>query len=130
MKKSIMLTAMVALIAASVGFVGGKELPVEQDAGNYMVLVEFTMDASQSFADALESMNTFGKSAQSIGLNVRTFMHEWGPSNSFYMTIETESWEEIGSVFERMVEAMPELMNEPFGFSGHSDIIMRELPIQ
>ena len=57
-------------------------------------------------------------------------MHEWGPSNSFYMTIETDSWEEIGTILERMGEQMPELLAEPFGFGNHSDIIMRELPIQ
>ena len=95
-----------------------------------MVFLEFTMDADQSFAGAMETINTYGKAAQGLGLNARTFMHEWGPSNSFYMTIETDSWEEIGTLFERMVEAMPALMNEPFGFAGHSDVILRELPIQ
>ena len=130
MKRSAALTAVLVLSAASVGFVGGKSQPAQQEASTYLVLTEFTMDADQSFAQAMETMNTWGKAGQALGLDVRTFMHEWGPSNSFYMTIETDSWDEIGTVFERMGEQMPELLTEPFGFGGHSDIIMRELPIQ
>ena len=129
MKRPLLLGLTLALLAGSVGFVSMTK-DGEQEAPTYLVMAEFTLGADQSFAEALETMNTWGQAGPALGLNVRTFMHEWGPSNSFYMTVETNDWNEIGTLFERMVDQMPELMNEPFGWAGHSDIIMRELPIQ
>ncbi|MDH3223005.1 MAG: hypothetical protein OEO23_04750 [Gemmatimonadota bacterium] len=130
MNKPLLLTLALVLLAGSVGFVGGVARDAEQQAPNYLIQAEFTLGENQSYAEALETMNRWGQAGQSLGLNIRTFMHEWGPGNSFYLIIETSDWEEVGTLFERMVEQMPELMNEPFGWGGHSDIIMRELPIQ
>lgn len=118
-----------SLAAIALGVYTARGLPAQEQTANYAVLVSFEMSGQQSFEEALGVVTEWGNLMRGLGVDARAFIHEWGPSNSFYLLIETDDWNEIGTLFDRMGEASPELMTRPFGFAGHSDLIMRELPL-
>jgi hypothetical protein len=56
-------------------------------------------------------------------------MHEWGSAPALYIVSETQDWNAIGTIFEDLTAALPEFTAEPFGFAGHGDEILMEIPV-
>ena len=122
--------ATLALAFAAALPAGAQEAtPTPEEPRTYVALLEFSLDADQTIGGALEKLNDFGRAIRDSGFDVRTLIHEMGATNSVYLLIETEDWNALGTLFDRVLEQMPELMTEPFGWAGHSDLIMREVPI-
>ena len=49
---------------------------------------------------------------------------------AFYIISETTDWGAIGTMFADLLAVQPDFMTTPFGFSGHSDNILTEIPVE
>ena len=54
-------------------------------------------------------------------------MHYWGPRIALYLIMEPKSWQAIHDHAVKMRVELPDIMNQPFKFAGHSDNIVTEI---
>lgn len=130
MKSRTLVLMLVALTAAVAGYTTARSGAEVEQERTYRVMLEFKMGGTQTFEGAVASATEWTQAFKTFGYDARLFMHEWGPSNSFYIFIETTDWNAISTIFDEVGNEMPELLSQPFGWAGHSDIIMRELPVE
>jgi len=123
----------VALASAALGLTGGRLFAADQaQETNYLVLEEFRLAPDQTPADAIARLSSWIRALRATGdhSQVRLFLHDWGPEVALYIVSETRDWNAVGNIFAEVVAVEPDFMNQPFGFAGHSDNIMTEIPVQ
>ncbi len=122
----------VAVAAALVGGIGGRLLATPQQDTTYLVVEEFEFAPDMALSDGIERLSTWVRALRATGKHssVRLFMHDWGSEAAFYIISETTDWNAIGTLFADVLAAEPDFMNQPFGFAGHSDEILTEIPVQ
>ena len=131
--KRIGIIAVVALACAALGLVAGRGLSATaQEETNYMVIMDFTLGPEQTVNEGIAKMSDWVRIFRATGKHssVRLFMHEWGSEGTFFIISETNDWSAIGTVFEDLVAAKSDFMDEPLGFASHSDEILVEIPVE
>ena len=43
---------------------------------------------------------------------------------------ETDNWQSLETGFEKLLAALPDFMDEPFRWAGHSDNLLSEIPVE
>ncbi len=125
------MVALAVVVALAVGVFAGRGLSATQEpAPNYMVVSDFELGPDMSFNEGIARLSEWIQLARATGKHesVRLFMHDWGPKTALYMVVETD-WNGVGAIFPDLVEAKPEMMDEKWGFAGHGDDIMTEIPV-
>ena len=130
--KKLRSLVVVAVAAALVGGTGSRLLATPQQDTTYLVVEEFEFGSDMALSDGIERLSTWVRALRATGKHssVRLFMHDWGSEAAFYIISETTDWNAIGTLFADVVAAEPDFMDQPFGFAGHSDEIMTEIPVQ
>ncbi len=131
MKRTSYLVA-VGVACAAIGLVAGRGLAAAQEEQtNYVVIQEFEISSDMAFNDGIAQLSEWVRAFRASGKqsSVRLFMHEWGPEAAFYIISETTDWGAIGTMFADLLAAQPDFMTVPIGFSGHSDNILTEIPV-
>lgn len=123
--------ALTLALVGTLGFVGGTTTHRSQEPGTRLVMLEFEISGTQIPSEAIAKLSEWVRITRESGRHqsAKLYMHEWGPSGSLYLVVETD-WDGLGSFFSDLEEALPNLMNEPLGFSGHSDNILVEVPVE
>ena len=131
--KRIRSLLIVGITGATVGLFAGTALatPQAQDT-NYLVIEEFEVGPDMILNDGIVRLSEWVRALRATGKHssVRLFFHAWGPEAAFYIVSETTDWAAIGTIFVDVVAAEPDFMTKPFGFAGHSDNILTEIPVQ
>ncbi len=123
----------VAITGATVGLFAGTVLATPQaQETSYLVIEEFEIGPDMIPNDGIARMSEWVRALRATGKHssVRLFMHDWGPEIALYIVSETTDWAAIGTIFADVVAAEPDFMARPFGFAGHSDNILTEIPVQ
>jgi hypothetical protein len=99
---------------------------------NYLVIEEFELGPDMSMNDGIARLSEWVRALRATGKHsdVRLFMHDWGPEAALYIVSETEDWDAVGTIFADVLAVEPDFMTQPFGFLGHSDNILSEIPVQ
>ncbi len=131
MKRSSMLTV-TALVLVPIAATAAMRTIQTQEETNYLVIEEFEIGPDMIWNDGIARMSEWVRALRATGKHssVRLFMHDWGPEAAFYIVSETTDWAAIGTIFADVVAAQPDFMTQPFGFAGHSDNILTEIPVQ
>ena len=131
--KPIASLLVAGILCSTVGLVAGTALatPQAQDT-TYLVIEEFEIGPDMTVNDGTARLSDWVRALRQTGKHssVRLFFHDWGPEAAFYIVSETKDWGAIGTIFEDVVAAEPDFMTQPFGFAGHSDNILTEIPVQ
>jgi hypothetical protein len=97
-----------------------------------LYIEEFTFAPGAVLNEAVAEMQEWVKDYRETGeyKSVRLFFHHTGPSLSVYILLEPKSWQSIQDGQNKFFEANPELMDTPFNWAGHSDILLTEIPVE
>ena len=131
--KRIPSLLIVGATAAILGlFVGTGWTTWQPQETNYLVIEEFEIGPNMSVNDGTARLSKWVQALRATGKHssVRLFFHDWGPEAAFYLVSETTDWGAIGTIFADVVAVEPDFMSQPFGFAGHSDNILTEIPVQ
>lgn len=131
MKRNLLLSVL-ALVVLTVGVVAGRAFALSQEQEkNYLVVQEFEFGGGQTLNEAIEQLSEWVRIMRDTGKHssVRLFMHEWGPKSALYIVNETNDWDAIGSLFDDLLAEIPDFPNQRWGFAGHSDNILAEIPV-
>ena len=122
--------ALTLAVVGSLGFVGGATTNSSQEPGTRLVILEFEIGPTQTPNEAISELSGWVRVARESGKHesARLYMHEWGPSAGIYVMLETD-WDGAEAFFTDLLEAQPDFMDRPFGFAGHSDNILTEIPV-
>ncbi len=123
----------VGITGITVGLFAGTALATAQaQETNYLVIEEFEISPSMSMSDGTAQLSGWVSALRATGKHnsVRLFFHDWGPNAAFYIVSETTDWAAIGTIFADVIAADPGFTTRPFGFAGHSDNILTEIPVQ
>ena len=126
-------TVVAIVVSLGVGLVGGSALTARQaPETNYMAIQEWRIGPGMSINEGIGRMSEFVRILRATGKHesVRLFRHDWGPEVAVYLVSETSDWNAIGTVFADIVAAQPDFPDQPFGFAGHSDNILAEIPVE
>jgi hypothetical protein len=106
-------------------------LAQEQQQQTYVYMEEFTLAPGQSWNGAVREISGWVRDMRATGefRSVRLFGHHTGPSLSFYVMAETDTWQAIDAGFGKFFAGRPNMMDEPFQFAGHSDNLLTEIPV-
>ncbi len=98
----------------------------------YLYLEEFEIAPGQIPNEAIAEMTEWVKIMRESGefTSVRLFIHNTGPRFALYLLIETDNWQSLETGFEKLLAALPEFMDEPFRWAGHSDNLLSEIPVE
>lgn len=139
------MTRIHAAVALTIAFAagaiisGGAPLPAaspaaaaEQQQTRFLYIQEFALAQGQSWNGAVSELSDWVRDMKAIDefRSVRLFTHHTGPSASFYIMTETDSWQAIDAGFSKFFAGRPTLFDEPFAFAGHSDNLMTEVPVE
>ena len=131
--KRFSLLALTLPATLAVGVIAGHASASSQEQEtNYMVVQEFEIGPDQTINEAIEGLSEWVRVFRNSGKHssARLFMHEWGSEAALYIISETSDWGAIGTLFEDLVAADPGFMDRSWGFVGHSDEILMEIPVQ
>ena len=122
--------AMTLGLVGSLGFVGGTTATAVQEPAMRLVALEFDIGPDQTPNEAITELSEWVRIARATGKHqsVKLYMHEWGPSASLHLIVETD-WSGVEAFFVDLLEAKPDFMDQPFGFAGHRDNILTEIPV-
>ncbi len=123
----------VGITSASLGLFTGTAVATSQtQETNYLVMEEFELGPNMSMNDGTEQLSGWVSALRATGKHssVRLFFHDWGPNAAFYIVSETTDWGAIGTIFADVLAADPDFVSRPWGFAGHSDNILTEIPVQ
>ena len=126
-----LLAAGVAI--GAIGLVADRSLGAAQEQEtNYVVIQEFELASDLPLNASVAKLSGWVRTFRASGKHssVRLFMHEWGTKASLYVISETTDWSALGTMFADLLESQPDFMTVPFGFSGHSDNILTEIPVE
>lgn len=132
MKRYYLLTLAIG-ISVVLGLVGGSALSArQQPERNYMAIVSMEVGPGMSINDGISRTSEWVRILRETGKydSVRLFLHEWGPETGIYLLLETTDWGALGTTFADVAAADPAMVNEPWGFVGHSDNLVVEIPVE
>lgn len=131
--KRIRSLFIVGVASATVGLVVGTVLAeTKEPKTRYLVIEEFEMGPDMSMDDGIARLSGWVRALRASGKHssVRLFLHDWGPELALYIVSETDDWGAIGTIFDDVIAAEPDVMKKPLGFVGHSDNILTEIPVE
>ena len=132
MKRFSLLT-MLSLVILAIGVIAGRASIVsEAQETNYIVIEEFELGPDQTINEGIERLSEWVRIIRDTGKHssVRLFLHEWGPETAIYIVSETSDWSAIGTLFADLLAEIPNLADQKWGFAGHSDNILTEIPVE
>ena len=127
-----------SLVAAGIAcallgvFAGTEWAGAQAQETNYLVIEEFQIAPDMSINESQERLSAWVRGLRDTGKHssVRLFLHDWGSEISFYIVSETTDWNAVGDIFGDVIAVEPDLVDQPLGFSGHSDEILTEVPVE
>ena len=133
-RKRTHILLVVGFVSAAVGVLAGVALAAaaQTQQTRYLVVEEFKIGPNMSFNEGIARLSGWVRALRASGKHgsVRLFRHDWGPEASLYIMSETENWASIGTILEDVSTAEPDILDRPFGFAGHRDNILVEIPVQ
>jgi len=101
-------------------------------SANLLYIEEFELAAGAAMNEAVAEMQEWVKGYRETGeyKSVRLFFHHTGPKLAVYILLEPKSWQAIQDGQNKFFEANPELMDNPFNWSGHSDNLLTEIAVE
>lgn len=129
-----LIIAVFLITALSVGFTSLKDKGEQENpfkAANYLYIWTFEIGKGTILSEAIEEVSNWVKVIRETKENksVRLFLHHTGPELALYIFQEPKSWQSIIRCEEKMMAAMPDLINKPIWWSGHSDNVVAEIPL-
>lgn len=135
MKKTILAASGVMLFASFVA-VGVTSVLAQQEttpptAEHFLYIENFEIAPGQIPNEAVAEASNWVRLMRETGEfeSVKLYMHHTGPRFALYMLAETSSWEAINAGFEKLFEAMPDWMDQPYKFGKHGDNVLSEIPV-
>jgi hypothetical protein len=103
-----------------------------QDEPNYLVMSMYELAPGQTFSAAAAEVSQWARILRASGhyKSVRLFVHDYGPELAFYVLAEPNDWASIPAGFAALLEAQPDLLDQPWNFQSHSDNILTEIPLE
>lgn len=100
-------------------------------AERYLYIEDFEIAPGQIPSEAVAAASEWVRVMRETGEfeNVKLYMHHTGPRFALYVLAETSSRQAINDGFEKMFEAMPDWMDQPYEFATHSDNLLSEIPV-
>ena len=128
---SLIAISSVALLSAGV-ITGYALASSQQQETNYLVIAEFELGPNQSLNQGTAQVSDWVRILRNTGKydRVRLFFHGWGPKLGLYLVTETSDWGAIGTLYEDILAEHPEFLDQAWGWGGHSDNIMTEIPVE
>ena len=119
------------LFSVPIGTAGALLITQSQQDPNYLVISVYEPVPERSFNDAVAEASEWVRLHRGTGKykSVRLFGHNWGPEEALYMIAEPNDWASIPSGFDAILEAQPDLFDQPNGWQAHSDNILAEIPV-
>jgi hypothetical protein len=101
-------------------------------SANLLYIEEFELAAGATMNKAVAEMQEWVKGYRETGeyKSVRLFFHHTGPKLAVYILLEPNSWQAIQDGQNKFFEANADLMDKPFNWSGHSDNLLTEIPVE
>ena len=130
--KRIPTLLIVGIAGAVLGlFAGTAWATAQAQETTYLVIEEFGIGPDMTVNEGTERLSGWVRALRATDKHssVRLFFHDWGPEAAFYIVSETTDWGAIGTIFSDVIASEPDFMDRPFGFSGHSDNILTEIPV-
>jgi hypothetical protein len=116
--------------------VGAAAVPAQQQTpaiitGNYLYIEEFEIAPGQVPNEAVAEISEWVGIMRETGefKSVKLYMHNTGPRFALYILAEPNSWQAIETGYEKLFEAIPDLMDRPYKFGKHSDNLLSEIPV-
>ena len=131
--KRYSLLSVLSLVILALGVVAGRaSAEAEAQETNYLVIEAFEMGPDQTMNEGIEQLSEWVRILRATGKHssVRLFFHDWGPETAFYIVSETSDWGAIGTIFADILAEIPDFPNQKWGFAGHSDNILSEIPVE
>ena len=132
MKRFSLLTVL-SLVILAVGVIAGRASAVsEVQETNYLVIESFELGPDQTMNEGIARLSEWVRAIRNSGKHssVRLFFHDWGPETAFYIVSETSDWGAIGTLFADILAEIPDFPDQKWGFAGHSDNILTEIPVE
>ncbi|MEJ2547107.1 MAG: hypothetical protein P8125_04745 [Gemmatimonadota bacterium] len=132
MKRFSLLAVLSIVILATVFMAGRASAVSEVQETNYLVIESFELGPDQTINQEIERLSEWVRILRNTGKHssVRLFMHHWGPETALYIMSETSDWGAIGTMVDDLFAEIPEFMDQEWGFAGHSDNILTEIPVE
>ena len=131
--KRYSLLSVLSLAILAVGIIAGRASAVsEVQETNYIVIEEFELGPDQTINEGIEQLSEWVRILRNTGKHssVRLFMHHWGPETALYIMSETSDWGAIGTLTADLFAGIPDFLDQEWGFAGHSDNILTEIPVE
>jgi len=131
--KRFSLLAVSSLVILAIGVIAGRASAVnELQETNYLVIQSFELGPDQTMNQEIERLSEWVRILRDTGKHssVRLFFHHWGPETAIYIMSETSDWGAIGTMGDDLVAEISDVMDQEWGFAGHSDNILTEIPVE
>jgi hypothetical protein len=131
--KRFSLLAVLSIVILATVFMAGRASAVsEVQETNYLVIESYELGPDQTINQEIERLSEWVRILRNTGKHssVRLFMHHWGPETALYIMSETSDWGAIGTMVDDLFAEIPEFMDQEWGFAGHSDNILTEIPVE
>jgi len=131
--KRFSLLAVLSLVILAIGVIAGRASAVnEVQETNYLVIETFELGPDQTMNEGIEQLSEWVRIIRDTGKHssVRLFLHHWGPETALYIMSETSDWGAIGTMVDDLFAEIPDFPEQKWGFAGHSDNILTEIPVE
>lgn len=99
---------------------------------NYLYIEEFEIGIGQTISEAITKTTEWVKLMRKTGefKSVRLYMHNTGPKLALYILAEPNNWQSIETGFKKLLDSIPDFMDEPTKFATHSDNLLSEIKVE